>query len=110
MAQPIRSAMQPYSKGAYMPAQFGHMLKTAIKIFTQINREKATGMLDFELKELENIFALLILGGFRRPTLPAIADRDGTHALYGKRIDDPAFEDRSLQDPLGVLMGMLEID
>ena len=33
------------------------------RIMAQVNREKATEMLEFELKELENIFTLLILGG-----------------------------------------------
>jgi len=46
-----------------MPARFGHLIKSAFEVFTQVNREKATSMLEFELKELENIFALLILGG-----------------------------------------------
>ena len=110
MAQPIRSAMQPYSKGAYMPAQFGHMLKTAIKIFTQINREKATGMLDFELKELENIFALLILGGFvGLPSPPSPIAMELMPYMERELTILLSRTDLS-QDPLGVLMGMLEID
>lgn len=30
----------------------------------QVDRDKATGLLEFELLELENIFALLVLGSF----------------------------------------------
>ena len=47
-----------------MPRSIGHILKSAIRVVTQVNREKATGLIEFEVKELENIFALLILGGF----------------------------------------------
>ena len=37
-----------------------------------VNRGKATGMLDFEVMELENIFALLLFGSFTgMPSPPA---------------------------------------
>ncbi|MCK7484011.1 MAG: hypothetical protein M0C28_48790 [Candidatus Moduliflexus flocculans] len=74
-------------------------------------REARSGMLEFELKELENIFALLILGGFvGMPSppapiaielLPLLERETGRHAQpvgLWPRI------------PLGALMGMLEVD
>ena len=102
--------MRPYPKGAYMPAQFGHMLKTALKIFTQINREKATGMLDFELKELENIFALLILGGFAGLPSPPSPIAMELMPYMERELTILLSRTDLSQDPLGVLMGMLEID
>jgi hypothetical protein len=93
-----------------MPAQFGHMLKTALKIFTQINREKATGMLDFELKELENIFALLILGGFAGLPSPPSPIAMELMPYMERELTILLSRTDLSQDPLGVLMGMLEID
>ncbi|MHB0895962.1 MAG: hypothetical protein ACYC1A_00255 [Spirochaetales bacterium] len=93
-----------------MPAQFGHLLKTALKIFTQINREKATGMLDFELKELENIFALLILGGFAGLPSPPSPIAMELMPYMERELTILLSRTDLSQDPLGVLMGMLEID
>ena len=93
-----------------MSAQLGHLLETALKIFTQINREKATGMLDFELKELENIFALLILGGFvGLPSPPSPIAMELMPYMERELTILLSRTDLS-QDPLGVLTGMLEID
>jgi len=93
-----------------MPARFGHLFKSALKVMRQINREKATGMLEFELKELENIFALLILGGF--VGLPSPPSPIAVELLpYMERELTVLLSRTDLsQDPLGILMGMLEID
>jgi hypothetical protein len=93
-----------------MPLQFGHILKTTLKTLVQMNREKATGMLDFELKELENIFTLLILGGFAGlPSPPSPIAVELLPYMEKELIVLLARADLA-QDPLGVLMGMLEID
>lgn len=93
-----------------MSANFGHLFKSALKVVAQVHREKATSMLEFETKELENIFALLILGGFAGlPSPPSpiavellpYMERELTMLLVRTDLS---------QDPLGVLMGMLEID
>lgn len=93
-----------------MPVHLGHLLKTALRTITQVNREKATGMLDFELKELENIFALLILGGF--VGLPSPPSPIAVELLPYMEKELTVLLSRTdlSQDPLGVLMGMLEID
>lgn len=93
-----------------MPARLGHVLKSAMKVMAQVHREKATGMLEFELKELENIFALLILGGFAG--LPSPPSPIAVELLpYLERELTILLSRTDLsQDPLGVLMGMLEID
>lgn len=93
-----------------MPLQFGHILKSTLKTLTQVNRGKATGILDFELKELENIFTLLILGGFAGlPSPPSPIAIELLPYMEKELIVLIARADLA-QDPLGVLMGMLEID
>ncbi len=76
----------------------------------QVNREKATTMLEFELKELENIFSLLILGGFAGlPSPPApiavellpYMERELTILLSRADLS---------QDALAPLMDMLQVD
>ena len=47
-----------------MSRSFGQLIKSAIKTALQVNRDNATDLLEFEVRELENIFSLLILGGF----------------------------------------------
>jgi hypothetical protein len=93
-----------------MPSKIGPFIKAAFRIISQINREKATGMLEFELKELENIFALLLLGGFAG--LPSPPSPIAIELLpYMERELTILLSRADLaQDPLGSLMGMLEID
>ena len=93
-----------------MTARFGHLFKSAMKIITQINREKATGMLEFELKELENIFALLILGGFAGLPSPPSPIAVELMPYMERELTILLSRTDLSQDPLGILMGMLEID
>lgn len=76
----------------------------------QVHREKATGMLEFELHELENAFALLVLGGFAG--LPSPPSAIAIELLPHLERELSVMMSRSdfAQDPLGALMGMLEID
>lgn len=76
----------------------------------QIQREKASEMLEFELKELENIFALLILGGFvGLPAPPAPLALELLPLMERELKIMLARNDLSL-DPLGSLVGMLQVD
>ncbi|SLM14922.1 hypothetical protein SPIROBIBN47_370025 [uncultured spirochete] len=87
-----------------------HLVRRGAKTFIQVQREKATGMLDFELKELENIFALLLLGGFAGiPSPPAPIAIELLPYLEREIVVLLARSDLST-DPIGALMGMLEID
>jgi len=92
-----------------MPRSFGHILKSAIKIATQLNREKATGLLEFEVKELDNIFALLVLGGFAG--LPSPPSPIAIELLPYMEKDLIMLLSRTdlAQDPIGVLAGMLDM-
>ncbi len=93
-----------------MPRTFGQFLKAAFRVMAQVNREKATELLEFETKELENIFALLVLGGFAG--LPSPPSPIAVELLpYMERELTMMLSRTDLaQDPIGVLMGMLEID
>ena len=84
--------------------------KRALQIMGQINRERAVGMLEFELKELENIFALLILGGFvGMPSPPAPIAIELLPFLEREMAVMLSRSDLA-QDPLGALMGILDVD
>ena len=93
-----------------MPRTFGQFLKAAFRVMAQVNREKATELLEFETKELENIFALLVLGGFAG--LPSPPSPIAVELLpYMERELTMMLSRTDLaQDPIGVLMGMMEID
>jgi len=85
-------------------------LKRAFWVVRQVHRDKATGMLEFELKEMENVFLLLIIGGFvGMPSPPAPIALELLPYLE-KEIAIMLSRSDLSNDPLGALMGMLEID
>ncbi len=87
-----------------------YLLRRGAKTLVQVQREKATSMLDFELKELENIFALLLLGGFVGiPSPPSPIAIELLPYLERELVVMFARTDMSV-DPIGSLVGMLEID
>lgn len=92
-----------------MPHSFGHILKSAIKVVVQVNREKATGLLEFEVKELDNIFALLILGGFAGLPSPPSPIAIELLPYMEKELIMLLSRTDLAQDPIGVLAGMLDM-
>ncbi|MBN1242677.1 MAG: hypothetical protein JXA15_08225 [Spirochaetales bacterium] len=92
------------------PGGFFRFLGRFWSVVAQVHREKATGMLEFELRELENAFALLVLGGFAG--LPSPPSPIAMELLPYLERELTVMMSRSdlAQDPLGVLAGMLEID
>jgi len=92
-----------------MPQSFGHIIKSAIHIVTQINRERATGLIEFEEKELENIFALLILGGFAGLPSPPSPIAIELLPYMEKELIMLLSRTDLAQDPIGVLAGMFEM-
>lgn len=89
---------------------FLEKVRKAISIIGQVNREKATGMLEFELKELENIFSLLVLGGFvGMPAPPGPISLELLPYMERELVIMLSRSDFAL-DPLGSLMGFLEVD
>lgn len=80
------------------------------QVVVQIHRDKASGMLEFELKERENFFMLLLLGSLvGLPSPPAAVAIELLPHLEEELRLMLARADFA-QDPLGALMGMLEID
>lgn len=93
-----------------MPKSPLHLLAGAYRVIRQINRDKATGMLEFELTELQNLFALMILGSL--VGLPAPPPAVAFELLPFLEDEIRVMTSRAdfSQDPLGALVGMLEID
>lgn len=90
--------------------EFLEYARKAIGVVVQVHRDKASGVLEFELKELENFFMLLLLGGLVGiPSPPAAVAVELLPYLEDELRVMIARADLA-QDPLGALMGMLEID
>jgi len=85
-------------------------LKRGLGLVRQINRERATQMIEFELKELENIFTLLIVGGFVGMPSPPAPIALEVLPLLEREISIMMSRSDFAQDPLGALMGILEVD
>jgi len=85
-------------------------VRNMLGVVAQVHRDKASGMLEFELKELENFFMLLLLGGLVGiPSPPAAVAVELLPYLEDELRLMIARADLA-QDPLGALMGMLQID
>jgi hypothetical protein len=85
-------------------------IRKGIAVLLQVNREKACGMLEFELKELENIFSLLILGGFVGMPSPPAPIAIELLPYMERELTIMLSRSDMAQDPIGSLMGFLEID
>lgn len=81
-----------------------------IAIVLQVHREKAGGILEFELKELENIFSLLILGGFVGMPSPPVPIAIELLPYMERELTIMLARSDMAQDPIGSLMGMLDVD
>ncbi|TFG79918.1 MAG: hypothetical protein E4H20_11505 [Spirochaetales bacterium] len=88
----------------------GGKIRKAFEILRQINRERATAMIEFELKDLENIFTLLILGGFVGMPSPPAPIAMELLPLLEREVSIMMSRSDFAQDPLGALMGILEVD
>jgi len=84
--------------------------KKILQTVFQINREKAVGMFEFELKEMENIFSLLILGGFAGMPSPPVPIAIELLPYMERELTVMLARTDMAQDPLGSLMGFLEVD
>ncbi len=85
-------------------------IRKLITTILQVNREKASGILEFELKELENIFSLLILGGFVGMPSPPVPIAIELLPYMERELTIMLSRSDFAQDPLGALMGILEVD
>jgi len=85
-------------------------LRKAVAVAVQTNREKAVEVLEFELKELENIFTLLILGAFVGLPSPPAPIAMELLPLMERELTVMLARSDFAQDALCGLMGILEID
>ena len=67
-------------------------------------------MIEFELKELENIFTLMIIGGFVGMPSPPAPIAIELLPLLERELTIMLSRSDFAQDPLGALMGVLEVD
>ncbi len=91
-------------------SSFASKMRTVLRTLLQINREKASGMLEFELKELENIFSLLILGGFVGMPSPPVPIAIELLPYMERELVIMLARTDMAQDPIGSLMGLLDVD
>lgn len=80
------------------------------EIFVQIHREKASEIIEFELKELENIFSLLILGGFIGMPSPPVPIAIELLPYMERELTIMLARTDMAQDPLAPLIGILDVD
>ncbi|ADK82072.1 hypothetical protein [Sediminispirochaeta smaragdinae] len=90
--------------------RFVRLLRQIWGVAGQVQRDKATSMLEFELKELENIFVMLLFGSFVGLPTPPTAMAFELMPYMEEEIKLMISRADLAQDPLGNLLGMLEID
>lgn len=85
-------------------------IQKAWNIIAQVHRDKATGMVEFQLKEMENLFTIFLYGSFiGLPSPPAaiaielLPYMEKELALMISRAD-------FAQDPLCSIVGILGLD
>lgn len=81
-----------------------------IRTVVQVHREKASGFIEFELKELENIFSLLILGGFVGMPSPPVPIALELLPYLERELTIMLARSDMAQDPLASLVGLLDVD
>jgi hypothetical protein len=86
------------------------LIRKTLELVARVHRHKASGALEFELKEMENIFMLLLLGSFIGiPSPPAaIAFELLPHLEEELRLMVSRAD--TAQDPLGALLAALGVD
>lgn len=85
-------------------------IKEFIKIHDEINREKASELLEWELKELENTFAILVLGAFIGfPSTPIHVTMELLPYMETDLLN-MIEKVSTANDPLGELFSILDID
>ncbi len=92
-----------------MPRSISQFIKSALRVALQVNRGNATDLLEFEVREMENIFSLLVLGGFAGlPSIPSPVAIEILPYMEKELLVLIARTDLA-QDPIGVLAGMMEV-
>jgi hypothetical protein len=100
----------PWRMNVMTMKQFSKKFARAIEIIVQVHREKASGIIEFELKELENIFSLLILGGFIGMPSPPVPIAIELLPYMERELTIMLARTDMAQDPLAPLLGILDVD
>ena len=80
----------------------------SLRTVRRLQRERATAVLELELKELENVFALLVFGGFvGHPSPPAPLAAE-LLPLLERELRVAASRADLAHDPLAALAGTLD--
>ena len=85
-------------------------IRKIIDTMIQIHREKASGFIEFELKELENIFSLLLLGGFVGMPSPPVPIALELLPYMERELTIMLSRSDMASDPLCALVGLLDVD
>jgi hypothetical protein len=83
-------------------------IREVFRTVRRLQRERATAVLELELKELENVFALLVFGGFvglPSPPAPLAAE---LLPLLERELRVAASRADLAHDPLAALAGTLD--
>ena len=86
------------------------VLRDAWKVLVQVQRDKATSFLEFELKELENLFVVMLIGSLIGLPAPPAALSIELLPLLTDELRLMVSRADMTKDPLGTLVGMLNLD
>ena len=89
---------------------FIRAVRSFLGVARQVNRDNATEIIEFELKELENIFTLMIVGGFVGMPSPPAPIALELLPLLEREISIMLSRSDFAQDPLASLIGILNVD
>jgi hypothetical protein len=93
-----------------MRLQLKEKLLSAGKAIDQVMRAKAVETVAYEVEELENIFALLVLGAFIGMPSPPMHITMDLMPLMEKDLEIMMDKVSTAHDPLGNLFSVLDID
>lgn len=79
------------------------------RVMAHVQREKATELLEWEVKEMENIFALLVLGAFVGIPSPPMQITLSLLPMMENELELMLDKVQTAHDPLGELFSVLDI-
>jgi hypothetical protein len=89
---------------------FKDKIVSAFQVADEVLRSKAVETIEYEVGELDNIFAILVLGAFIGIPSPPIHITMGLLPEMGKELEIMLEKVSTAHDPLGDLFSVLDID
>ena len=87
-----------------------HKMASAFRAADEVMRTRAVGMIEYEVEELDNIFAILVLGAFIGIPAPPIHITMTLLPDMQKEFEIMLEKVSTAHDPLGDLFSVLDID